>query len=37
MTKNTMLFTPNIDDPIEEVNVAKDLGVMMDNKLEFKM
>lgn len=34
--ENTMLFTTNIDYPIEEVSVAKDLGVMMDNKLDFK-
>ena len=33
---NTMLFTPNIEDPINVVNVAKDLGVMIDNKLDFK-
>ena len=34
--ENTVLFTPNFDYPIEEVSVAKDLGVMMDNKLDFK-
>ena len=33
---NTMLFTPNIEDPINVVNMAKDLGVMIDNKLDFK-
>ena len=36
ITENTMLFTPGIEDPINEVDTAKDLGVLVDNKLDFK-
>ena len=33
----TRLFTPNIEDPINEVTFAKDLGIMVNNKLDFKV
>ncbi len=30
------LFTPDCQDPIEEVEVARDLGVMLDNSMSFR-
>jgi hypothetical protein len=31
LREESMLFTPNHDDPIEELDVVKDLGVLMDS------
>ena len=32
---NTILFTPDLQYPIEEIDTAKDLGIHLDNKLNF--
>ena len=34
--ENTTLFTPGFMEPIKEVDVAKDLGIMFNAKLDFK-
>ena len=36
LSNQTLLFTPNYDNPICEVDIAKDLGIQMDNNFDFK-
>jgi hypothetical protein len=35
LTDSTLLFTPNYDDPIKEVDSAKDLGILIDSDGDF--
>jgi hypothetical protein len=35
LTDSTMLFTPNFEDPIKEVDTAKDLGIFIDSDGDF--
>ena len=34
---NTLMFTPNYENIITETESVKDLGVMFDNELSFKL
>ena len=36
LIQDSILFTPNMEEPIEVVEEAKDLGVIIDNKMSFK-
>ena len=34
--ENTMLFTPGVGDPIQEEEAARDLGILIDHKADFR-
>ena len=36
LSNQNLLFTPNYDNPICEVDIAKDLGIQMDNNFDFE-
>ena len=36
LIQDSLLFTPNMEDPIEVVEEAKDLGVIIDHQMSFK-